>query len=308
MSPASTGPRLLRPAGSAEFVGKSPRTTRHAKRRVRPVCVVETSTGDLPVLTLQDPSDVQLLPVSLDLSDIGLLSGLLQRRRPVWECLPMNMAYRSVGGTQMDWLSQSLGLLHYRTQEPIWRTSCRRRMVRCPLMLVSRFLVPFPAGPPTPRRIIQELVSGSVVGSMIGESIVVVAQASMSDLSREGPFDVHQDYSTSGASPRVLDSMRGCQYHMTSHDEGTGGPDFNPAYGIHLHDPRLLEYVGAPESARLLSRSPEYWLHHMGREKTLSAALQLQHDAGLIFFGDSGPPGVRDIPQPDVLGGHARSL
>ena len=33
----------------------------------------------------------------------------------------------------------------------------------------------------------------------------------------------------------------------------------------------------------LLSRSPEYWLHHLGREKTLSAALQLQHDAGLIL-------------------------
>ena len=29
--------------------------------------------------------------------------------------------------------------------------------------------------------------------------------------------------------------------------------------------------------------SPEYWVHHMGREKALSAALQLQHDAGLIL-------------------------
>ena len=52
---------------------------------------------------------------------------------------------------------------------------------------------------------------------------------------------------------------------------------------MQLHDPRLLEYVGAPESARLLSRSPEYWVQHMGREKTLSAALQLLHDAGLIL-------------------------
>ena len=50
-----------------------------------------------------------------------------------------------------------------------------------------------------------------------------------------------------------------------------------------LHDPRLLEYVGALESARLTSRSPEYWVHHMGRENALSAALQLQHDAGLIL-------------------------
>ena len=47
--------------------------------------------------------------------------------------------------------------------------------------------------------------------------------------------------------------------------------------------PRFLEYVGAPKSARLMSRSPEYWVHHMGRENTLSAALQLQHDVELIL-------------------------
>ena len=37
------------------------------------------------------------------------------------------------------------------------------------------------------------------------------------------------------------------------------------------------------KSARHLSRSPEYWLHHMGCEKTLAAALQRQHDASLIL-------------------------
>ena len=70
---------------------------------------------------------------------------------------------------------------------------------------------------------------------------------------------------------------------MTSRDEEQSGPDCTPAYGVQLHDPRLLEYVGAPESAHLLSHNPEYWVHHMGRENTLSAALQLQHDAGLIL-------------------------
>ena len=71
----------------------------------------------------------------------------------------------------------------------------------------------------------------------------------MPDLSREGPFDVHQDASESGATPRVLDSLPGCQYRMTSYDEDVDRSDLSPAYGIHLHDPRLLEYVGAPESA-----------------------------------------------------------
>ena len=52
---------------------------------MRPVRVMEGSVGDLPILTIQNPSDVQgamvydgrppLLPVSLQLSDIGPLSG-----------------------------------------------------------------------------------------------------------------------------------------------------------------------------------------------------------------------------------------
>ena len=115
------------------------------------------------------------------------------------------------------------------------------------------------------------------------EEPVAVNPPSMPDLSREGPFDVHGAHTESGASPRVLDSLPGCQYRMTSYDEANDRSDFSLAYVIHLHDLRLLEYVGAPESARLLSRTLEYWLHHMGREKTLAAALQMQHDAGLIM-------------------------
>ena len=90
----------------------------------------------------------------------------------------------------------------------------------------------------TPHRIIDELVSGSVVGSQTGEPMVAVAQPRTPDLSREGPFDVHKDYSASGASPWVLDRLRGCQHRMTSYDEENGSPDFNPAFGIHLHDQR----------------------------------------------------------------------
>ena len=117
----------------------------------------------------------------------------------------------------------------------------------------------------------------------VGESDVDGGRSGVPDLSREGPFDVHHDRPHSGASPRLLDDVQGCQFRMTSYDEEHSGPDFTPAYGVQLHDPRLLEHVGAPESARLLSRSPEYWVHHMGSEKTLSAALQLQHDAGPIL-------------------------
>ena len=138
--------------------------------------------------------------------------------------------------------------------------------------------------PLTPSRMVEGVViPGSGVSSTAGVTEVAGGHQRLPDLSLEGPFDVHQDRPVYGASPRVLDGMRGCQYRMTSYNQDSGGPDFSPAYGIQLHDPRLLEDVGAPESARLLSHSPEYWLHHLGHEKTLGAALQLQHDAGLIL-------------------------
>ena len=70
---------------------------------------------------------------------------------------------------------------------------------------------------------------------------------------------------------------------MTSYDDRDSRADLDPAYGIHLHDPRMMEYMGAPESARLLGRTPEYWLEHMGRERTAAAALRLHHDASLIM-------------------------
>ena len=141
---------------------------------------------------------------------------------------------------------------------------------------------PLLPAPLTPCRMVEgEVVPGSGVTSPTGATDLVGGHPRMPDLSREGPFDVHQDRSAPGASPLV--GMWGCQYRITSYDEETGGLDLSPTYGMQLHDPRLLEYVGAPESARLLNHSPEYWLHHLGHEKTLAVALQLQHNAGLIL-------------------------
>ena len=108
-------------------------------------------------------------------------------------------------------------------------------------------------------------------------------QAHVPDLSREGPFDIYRDRLQSDAPPHLCQDSQGCPFRITSYDLEIDGSDFSPEYGVQQHNPRLLEYVGAPESARLLSRSPEYWVQHMGRGKTLSASLQLQHDAGLIL-------------------------
>ena len=114
------------------------------------------------------------------------------------------------------------------------------------------------------------------------EPVMAPSAAASPDLSQKGPFDVGQSTSVSGTAPLVLDNLLGCQYRMTSYDTAAL-TDVDPAFGLQLHHPRFLEYVRAPELARLLSRPPEYWLHHMDREEAVSAALQLQQDAGLMM-------------------------
>ena len=68
---------------------------------------------------------------------------------------------------------------------------------------------------------------------------------------------------------------------MTSY-ESAEVADVDPAYRLQLHHPWFLEYIGAPDSARLLTRAPGHWVQTMDREEAVTAAQQLQHDAGLI--------------------------
>ena len=60
------------------------------------------------------------------------------------------------------------------------------------------------------------------------------------------------------SQPRPTDGMPGCPYRMTSYT-GTAMVDADATYGLQLHHPRFLEFIGAPESARLLNHSPSGW-------------------------------------------------
>ena len=120
-------------------------------------------------------------------------------------------------------------------------------------------------------------------GTSVVEGHSIRERAYAPDVSLEGPFNIHRVRHHPATPLRSLPEGQDCPFRITSYDLEIGETDSTQEYGVQLHDPRLLEYVGAPESARLLSRDPEYWVEHMGRKKTLSAALQLQHDAGLIL-------------------------
>ena len=75
----------LRPVDSPEVMDRSPRTTRHAYRRRRPLHVMEPPVENIPVLTIQDPLAAAgavvldcrppLLPVSMDISWVDMSAG-----------------------------------------------------------------------------------------------------------------------------------------------------------------------------------------------------------------------------------------
>ena len=102
------------------------------------------------------------------------------------------------------------------------------------------------------------------------------------DIVREGPFDVDTTPMETEDSPLINTSMPGCPYRMTSYT-GTAMVDADTRYGLQLHHPRFLEFIGAPESARLLNQSPSFWVDRLGQESAMAAAVNLQRDAGFMM-------------------------
>ena len=76
--------------------------------------------------------------------------------------------------------------------------------------------------------------------------------------------------------------LPGCPYRF-SESGGLTFTDGNPVYGLQLHHPRFLEFVGAPESARLLDCSPTFCVDQLGKEQAMAAAINLQRDVGVML-------------------------
>ena len=101
------------------------------------------------------------------------------------------------------------------------------------------------------------------------------------DIAGEGPFDANDTPMDMEESPLISTCLPGCPYRMTSHT-GTALADADEMYGLQLHHPRFLEFIGAPESARLLNHSPSFWVNRLGEKCAMAAAVNLQRDAGLM--------------------------
>ena len=83
-------------------------------------------------------------------------------------------------------------------------------------------------------------------------------------------------------SPLLQTGLSGCPYRFTSYS-GQPFADGNPAFVLQHYHPRFLEFVGAPESARLLYRSPTFWVDQLGEEQAMAAAVNLQRDTGIML-------------------------
>ena len=73
----------------------------------------------------------------------------------------------------------------------------------------------------------------------------------------------------------------GCSFRCTTY-RSTVYTHLSSKYGLPLHHPRFLEWIGAPESASLLGRDPGKWLHSLSREQAIEAARQLHWDVCLM--------------------------
>ena len=166
----------------------------------------------LPVLSVDDQ-----VPVLESVDERVLVSSPLREVAfPSYLASPAGLVY----GPITSLISPCLRTDDVSRHHPVWQrwTSTCRGIVNC--CWGSQM-------PLTPRPMVEEMFLGSAVGSPAGEPVAAPSH-SMPDLSREGPFDVHQYASESGASPQVLDSLPDCQYHMTSYDEDTNCSDFSP--------------------------------------------------------------------------------
>ena len=71
------------------------------------------------------------------------------------------------------------------------------------------------------------------------------------DISREGPFDASASPMDTADGPLISTGLPGCPYRITSYT-GTARSDADGTYGLQLHHPRFLEFIGAPEVSTII--------------------------------------------------------
>ena len=91
-------------------------------------------------------------------------------------------------------------------------------------------------------------------------------------LAREGPFLLSSSLHCFGDGC----AFRNMTYRPSDYTTPTG------EFGVPMHHPLFLKWIGVPESASLLEMGPGMWLHSLSRDQAMDAALQLHKDVCLM--------------------------
>ena len=94
-------------------------------------------------------------------------------------------------------------------------------------------------------------------------------------LAREGPFLAER------SSEYIRSFGAGCAFRNTTYcDSNYTTP--SGEYGLPMHHPRFLQWIGVPQSASLLEIGGGRWLDNLSRDQDITAAFHLQRDVGLM--------------------------
>ena len=76
-----------------------------------------------------------------------------------------------------------------------------------------------------------------------------------------------------------MNSETGRRCQGVSSNDDDRRTDLDMTTGALLHDPHMKNSTRMTEWSQFFSRTPQYWLDHMGRERMVAAALRVHGDS-----------------------------
>ena len=104
-------------------------------------------------------------------------------------------------------------------------------------------------------------------------------QVGVQPLSRKRLFDAGNKPTGIGRWPMLVNSETNRRCRVVSCNGDDSRTDLETATGAFHHDPHMKNSTRMTQWSRLFSRTPQYWLDHMGRERMAAVALRLHGDS-----------------------------
>ena len=98
-------------------------------------------------------------------------------------------------------------------------------------------------------------------------------QVGVQPLSRKRLFDAGNEPMEIGRRPMFVSSETGRSCRGVSCNGDDCRTDLDTATGAFFHDPHVKNSTRMTEWSRLFSKSPQYWLEHMGRERMIAGGI-----------------------------------